>query len=319
MRGLTMILVVYSHVCNYCLGDRMMALNDVLFLFRMPCFFFISGWLFEKPEREWSLAAVKEVVRKKFMVQIVPTFIFLMLLAPPPLFFSRLGATKGGYWFTFALFEYFVLYMLTARMGRRGSWLVAVVVSVAAFCYDIFYGRMVASAFFHPLVFKMLGFLGFMTWRFYLFFFLGTVVKRHFGRFLELTDSPSVLAGVAAAFALVALIPQGDSMTAAFLRFFAGGLFGTLLVFTLFRLCYADRQSPLLYIGTRTLDIYLLHYFFLPRFLLPFGDELRSLHCLPAEIVVALALALIVTAISLLVSRLLRTSPFLAHYLFGVK
>jgi len=38
------------------------------------------------------------------MAQIVPTFIFLLLLAPPPLFFSRLGVTKGDYWFAFTLF-----------------------------------------------------------------------------------------------------------------------------------------------------------------------------------------------------------------------
>ena len=32
MRGFTMILVVYSHVCGFCLGDRQMALNDVQLL-----------------------------------------------------------------------------------------------------------------------------------------------------------------------------------------------------------------------------------------------------------------------------------------------
>ena len=47
MRGMTMILVVYSHVCNYCLGDKTMGFNDIFFLFRLPCFFFISGWLFQ--------------------------------------------------------------------------------------------------------------------------------------------------------------------------------------------------------------------------------------------------------------------------------
>lgn len=79
MRGFTMILVVYSHVCNYCLGNKWMGWNDVFFLFRMPCFFFISGWLFE-PVRE----SIRAVVKKKFMVQIIPTVIFLLLLAPPP-------------------------------------------------------------------------------------------------------------------------------------------------------------------------------------------------------------------------------------------
>ena len=130
MRGFTMILVVYSHICGFCLGDTQMGYNDVFFLFRLPCFFFISGWLFEPV----SQRPFKQIARKKFMVQIVPTFIFLLLLAPPPLFFSQLGATKGGYWFTFALFEFFLLYMLSIRAGRKWSGVLAVVLSFSAFC-----------------------------------------------------------------------------------------------------------------------------------------------------------------------------------------
>jgi len=88
-----------------------MALNDVLFLFRLPCFFFISGWLFAGTVPHvtfWS------IIKKKFMVQIVPTLFFLFLLSPPPAFFHQFGAFKGGYWFTFALFYFFVIYMLMA-------------------------------------------------------------------------------------------------------------------------------------------------------------------------------------------------------------
>ena len=125
MRGFTMILVVYSHVCGFCLGNRNIAFNDVLFLFRLPCFFFISGWLFQGTWGKGTqgiqgtvpsvssaadytgtvphtyFSSVWSIAKKKFMVQIVPTFIFLLLLAPPPFFFHQLGAVKGGYWFTF--------------------------------------------------------------------------------------------------------------------------------------------------------------------------------------------------------------------------
>ena len=47
MRGFTMILVVFAHVCHFCLGDSRMGYNAVFILFRLPCFFMISGWLFE--------------------------------------------------------------------------------------------------------------------------------------------------------------------------------------------------------------------------------------------------------------------------------
>ncbi len=60
MRGLAMVLVVYSHICRYCLGDKWMGWNDVFFLFRLLCFFFISGWLFE------SWTAVEQCFDKEY-------------------------------------------------------------------------------------------------------------------------------------------------------------------------------------------------------------------------------------------------------------
>lgn len=318
MRGFTMILVAYSHVCNYCLGDVWMGCNDVFFLFRMPCFFFISGWLFGLSGSQpfWPL------VRKKFMVQIVPTFIFLLLLAPPPLFFSRLGATKGGYWFTFALFEYFVLYLLSVRLFKRWSGLFAVVVSVAAFCYDVLFNRYFTSM---GWLTCLLGFLSFMTWRYYLFFFIGTWVRRHFEGFLHLTGRPYVMLVVVIGFCAITLIPRSDNLPLEYFIFAFGGVLGMTMVFTFFRRFarFFSRERVmgrvLQYIGTRTLDIYLLHYFFLPRFLLPFGERLRGYDSLPLEMTVALLLALAVIGVSLLVSYIIRLSPVLAHYLFGVK
>ena len=165
MRGFTMILVVYSHVCNFCLGDRSMAFNDVLFLFRLPCFFFISGWLFQGtwgkgtvpcvsstadytgtvPHTSNPVHSVWSIIKHKFRVQIVPTLIFLFLLSPPPAYFHQFGAFKGGYWFTFALFYFFVIYMLMSwpfrhRQGRRSDiimLLLTLAISMSAYWYDI--------------------------------------------------------------------------------------------------------------------------------------------------------------------------------------
>ena len=97
-----------------------------------------------------------------------------------------------------------------------------------------------------------------------------------------------------------------------------------MMVFTCFRLSdswmkKAHLSKPLQYVGTRTLDIYLLHYFFLPRFLIPYADQLRAYDSQFIEFLVIHAIALVVLAITLLASYLIRLSPFLGHYLFGVK
>ena len=316
MRGFTIILVVFSHVCSMCFGDSWMGYNDVFFLFRLPCFFFISGWLFDPLK-----GAMTSVIKHKFMVQIVPTVIFLMLLAPPPLFFSKLGATKGGYWFTFVLYEFFMISMLSERFCKKwGLWL-AFVLSVSSYFYDAYYNRYFSQL---GWMTDIVGFLSFKTWRFYLFFYIGIMIKRYYDDFLQLTSKRYVIILIISCFTIILYLPHFENITISYLIFAISGISGVIIIFTLFRLFYTSFLFPLpssliQYIGTRTLDIYLLHYFFLPRFLLPYGEQLLAYDCTPLEFLVALALALVIVAVCLLVSYVIRLNPFLGHYLFGVK
>jgi fucose 4-O-acetylase-like acetyltransferase len=75
--------------------------------------------------------------------------------------------------------------------------------------------------------------------------------------------------------------------------------------------------SVLQYIGVRTLDIYLIHYFFFPK--LPDVGKWFRAH--PGNFVLegttALAMAALVIAFSILTSHVLRVSPFLKKWLFG--
>lgn len=262
------------------------------------------------------------------MVQIVPTVIFLLLLAPPPLFFSKLGATKGGYWFTFVLFEFFIISMLSEHFCKKWGFWLAIVLSVSSYFHDAYYNRYLSH---FGWITDVVGFLSFKTWRFYLFFYLGILVKRHFNEFLQITSKHYVIILVFACFALMAYLPHSENVTISYLVFALGGISGMVMIFTLFRNLYTSSyfhlpssifhhpSSILQYIGTRTLDIYLLHYFILPRFLLPYGEQLRAYDSPPLEFLVALALALVIVAICLLISYVIRLSPFLGHYLFGAK
>ena len=256
------------------------------------------------------------------MVQIVPTVIFLLLLAPPPLFFSKLGATKGGYWFTFALFEFFLICIFSERYLKKYHGALAVLLSIAAFFYDAYYNRYFQH---FGVLTDILGALSFITWRYYLFFYIGTWVKRHFDEFICLTSKPSVILAVVVGFALIAWHPHSGNTIIAYLIFAVGGVLGLTMVFTFFRSFsgWFSKENclghSLQYIGTRTLDIYLLHYFFLPRFLLAYAPQLHTFDSISLEFAVAILLSLVVVAACLLVSYVIRLSPFLGHYLFGVK
>ena len=327
MRGFTMILVIYSHICIFCFKEYFIAFNDILFLLRMPCFFFISGWLFFKIGRVWNRQTVKQVVCNKFMVQVVPTFIFLALHERAQ-FFHQLGAVKGGYWFTFSLFIFFVIYILSSLVFRRSKrkdlWMlvVALMISVAASWYDVHYSRISNQLGWARL---FLGFIGFMTWRYYLFFLLGTLVKKHFDKFLQFTDHREIMLVIIAVFFTVAILPRTDYWTWAYTRFVLSGISGMVLVFTFFRkfaLWFTKERllgCSLQYIGTRTLDIYLLHFFFLPESMLLYNRQLLAYGNKGLEVVAVLGETLIVLTACLIASYIIRLCPFLAHYLFGVR
>ena len=72
------------------------------------------------------------------------------------------------------------------------------------------------------------------------------------------------------------------------------------------------------YVGRRTLDIYLIHFFLLPRALSEF--TLFKDYPMPIlEFAASALIAIIIIALCLLISNVIRLSPTLAHFLFGAK
>ena len=137
------------------------------------------------------------------------------------------------------------------------------------------------------------------------------------------TFSVVVCFAAVAVFAFVASTPHKDHLLYEIVRLYVGGISGMWMVFCFFRLSASWLQrirlsKPLQYVGTRTLDIYLLHYFFLPRFLLSYADQLQAFDSSVVELVVILCISLLVLGVTLLASYIIRLSPFLGHYLFGV-
>ena len=77
--------------------------------------------------------------------------------------------------------------------------------------------------------------------------------------------------------------------------------------------------AMLQYIGKRTLDVYLLHYIFMPK--MPFVGQWLNANRpnFVLSITLSLIVALVVTAFCLLASNVLRISPIFSEYLFGRK
>ena len=92
--------------------DKASSSMPFLVLFRMPLFFFVSGFLAYKANLVWDLPTLSRLTAKKMRVQLIPTVVFFLFAAcvirTEPDFLTAVdtmlhSTTKGGYWFTLAL------------------------------------------------------------------------------------------------------------------------------------------------------------------------------------------------------------------------
>lgn len=333
MRGFTMLLVVYSHIQYFSYHNVSLPWNQVFILFRMPLFFFASGFIFYNAERIWDKTESISFLKKKFMVQIAPTAIFLSIyaymfdinlpicLCTPP---------KAGYWFTLSLFEYFFIYVvfisLFRKVSARNQELALMLCALTLYFFSGKYGRNMLQEIISE---HTIGVLGIAQLRYFIFFAFGILVRQNWKYFQAMTCHGKAIGCVLALFFtdiifihpnIPATLPQAQ-----WLLFIVDGLLGIVIVFTFFRKyesSFTKETLPgrsLQYIGRRTLDIYLLHFFFLPRNLEEIGRFFAESHNEVIELCISLSLSLIVIGTCLIISNVLRLSPTLAYILFGVK
>ena len=337
MRGITMIMVVFSHVITWCYGElesSINSFNSFFILFRMPLFFFVSGFVLYKANQIWDLKNSAIFIAKKFKVQIISTMIFMSLFCyifDISIFNAIFREGKAGYWFTFTLFEYYILYITITTLLKNIKnkvWYdisllaIGIITYLATFKPEEIYQLIGAN----PSIFDA---LEFPMFKYFIFFLFGIIIKRNFQAFKNFINNPYKIGTIIFLFLVLSLIYLKIGCTPyapiniAFLIF--AGIAGIIVTFSFFYK-YQDSFTKetkvgrvLQYIGKRTLDIYLLHYFFLPRNLHMVGEWFTENINPTLEFFVSLTLAAMVIALCLVASNIIRISPFLANWLFGVK
>lgn len=315
-----MLLVIYSHVrffsfhlSNFRGGA---SYNDLFNVMRMPLFFFVSGFLLDKPGIIWRLKDAVPFIKKKAKIQLIPTFVFMSLFCymfDLNVIDSINDSMKSGYWFTITLFEYFLVYSFCKMMPLR-------------FQYKVLF--FVSFLFLGIGYLPVWGALQFNKLWYFVFFSFGAYVKCHFKSFVDFLDGKYFSIMFVAFCGIVFLRVKGSLPNYGPLQILQSvflGIAGICIVFNFFRKHEASfRQTTVLgkalqYIGKRTLDVYLLHYFFLPRNLDIIGDFFLNNSNPSVDFFCSFFLAIIVVVLSLVASNVIRTSEHLAHWLFGVK
>ena len=345
LRGFTMILVVLGHVSSHSFQldntfDKLGVFSFIQ-LFRMPTFFFISGYIAYKSVCAWEKSYFLNQLVKKLRVQLVPTIViglfFTYLFAGADIIAFVTDKFKSGYWFTVSLLEMLLIYYVISfcvnkivKGSKEKIWTIAIVLSGVV---SLVAGVMLVSPTSEAVKTFSDVFCLEQTSHYFQYFIFGLLMAKHKRLFTAVLENKYTMAVIIAALIFLPFVisvyiaPYSETGMWKMVRFaliLLGGYLGITVVFNYFRkyqtsfTAESKIGSSLQYIGRRTLDIYMLHYFFLPA-LPQVGTYFTQNPNMVIELTFSVVLALIIIGFCLILSNVLRTSDLLAHWLFGAK
>lgn len=324
LRGVTMFLVVYHHVIGVCNGGTLVF--EKALLFRMPLFFLISGFVAYKSLDFWTPRNTGKRIVDKIRAQVIPTAIFFCTYfyfiegCNPFKLFAHYG--WGKFWFTIVLFEFLLLYFVINFLTRKSKFLNTITFILASILSLVVYFEVTKKgpAFGWFYVYGLS--------RYFVFFCAGSYARRYIDKINAVFESkwPLLLTFVLIViqmcyFHYASILPSVYKTIVNDWTLPICGLVFVFGLFTRFRSFFTDTSKVtkcLTFVGRRTLDVYLVHYFFIKY--VPvlhkcivgwgIGDKDR----LPMFV-----LALIVLMLCLLISAVLRKNKFLGRLLFFAK
>lgn len=326
LRGLAIFLVVYCHVASISLGipEGIGSTNDTISLLHLPLFFFLSGFLMFREDRSQKMKPSWQYLARKAGELVLPAIIFVTLFAlwmhrsAESILFSQF---KGGYWFTFFLYLFILLYALFSLILRRFNARTRATVILILGAFIGFAPTMTDIVFPQWTETSLSQLLAYQNFKYFLFYAFGAWIRSRFESFTNWAEGRNgrlVLVAVPL-FTFVLLhfrIPRVH-----FLVEWVFSLSSVLLLTYVFREAdgwFGESKAgrALAFIGRRSLDIYFLHFFFLPQ-LHSLGSFFSQGGRIVLEFCIISALVLVIIGICLTASWLIRRSDVLARLLFG--
>lgn len=308
LKGFAILWVVMGHISEIGLG-----INDTLFnhfygSFHMPLFMFLSGIFTFKSFSKWDLDELRHFLVKKTLRIILPFVIFGGLYSIFTL--HRIDYTNiDNYWFLPALFycmvySLFIKYLFNKLLPLKFEFLGHICLFIVL-CY-LYYNTTIGEIIPYFLY----------SIKMYPFFVLGAFYGKS-EKFQNYVKNSKELLVLSIVFYLLLLFFDFKSpiILAAF--------FAIIILIYVFNHCRIP--SRLSYLGRYSLQIYVLHWFFIP-FIVPVGDfikdfELSSIlfenngFLLLTLITFAIALPLIILCLS--IYKLIAANNYLNKICFG--
>lgn len=330
LRGMAMLFVIYFHILAYS-GESDSTVNDYIIRWRMPLFFFISG--FFAAFRNYDSNVYKKRISNRLSKQLYPTIIILSvfivvswLIGSAPLkeyvLHGIYDPAKLGYWFTISLVEVYLIYtaisaaMFFVKIDIKKQGMACLLISVVSGLIYIFFLRSYSP---EGILLKFYSVLSIAKFSALItFFFLGVFCRIYETGFIKILSKPYVTLVSLGLFLVLSLLSQENYQIDSFI-YYGSRVFGLMTVVSIF-VCgkkYFDSTTAagryLIRIGRNTLPIYLFHFFMiimLPVIVTDFvayKDQL-SLHWY-IELPVVLLISAFIAEVCMLIDRVLKAFP----------
>lgn len=327
-------MVVFGHVETYSFFnfETKTIMGNLFKSIQMPLFFFISGFVTYKVGFKCeNIKSLFTLLYKKTLQLIIPALIIGIIYT-----YTKSGSTfvdfisdpaKRGYWFTLALFEMFLVYYLIicimSKFKRDGLWILFII-SLFAFMLKLPFKT-------SPVLDQIGNYTSLhFTLGYFQFFAVGLLVRKNLPLFEKALDSKLISFVAVVAFAvfyyvLLQLYYSTDrtELLCKVVETLSETAIAYPAIYMFYHIFCRLSQTTIFFrvvelIGKRTLEIYLLHYFFLPK--LPMiGDFFKSVapFTIVPECIITIPIALVVIGISLVTSEIIKVSPVLGRLTLG--
>jgi len=293
--------------------------GDFVSVFMVPLFFFISGYVAYKPVETWKAGYTSRKLLGKARLLLIPTVFFFLLFIYTT---EKSWWFPGGYWFTMSLFEMFLIYYAVSFLSNKlcPKYYTAAIISATLGMMALTVVTFGTTAFGYLLLYELRVFIP--------YFILGILAGKFKSLFTRWIHNDFVITScILVCIVGAILVWKVNILEINHVAYsIVYGLMRIALIFLLFY-CFQKSEEywtrntlvPTIFrtVGRRTLDIYMIHYFFIWPAITPLTEFLTAWKNEMLIIPICLIFTAIAISLSLLVSHLLRSSKFLSKWLFA--
>lgn len=310
LKGLAIILVVWGHIAEKSMGIENMPFNWMYGSFHMPLFIFLSGLFAYKGMDRISWKYIWHFLQKKAARILLPFIVvggFYSILVEHS-FTAVLTGESGGYWFLPALFYCMVLGLfqrcLAVRWGGRIKELIYFIL-VWGFASLVCKEKI-------PVPYLL------AALKMYPYFMAG----HYFAQYRLLSNECLKKQWVQTVAILLYILTMAVSIKTNFHFVSLTGIFAIVILLNLFATHSEVLPKWLSVVGKYSLEIYVLHWFFLPK-MQDWGKYILGQASFNKNIIltamVCLLVSVFIIAVCMIVAKVVKQSTILDYLCFGVK